>query len=80
LLALVNEVRWWRYEWTLAHVSEDDAAAIAEPAIVARPWEDQPEPAPTAEAVEKAKPEPDHFATPDELRAFFGGSLRYTPN
>jgi hypothetical protein len=76
LLQLVNLVLRWRYEWTLAHVSEADARGIPEPTLLTRPWE--PEGAP-AEPAPTAPPEPDHFATPDELREFFGGSLRYTP-
>jgi hypothetical protein len=77
LLQLVNLMARWRYEWTLAHVSETDAMGISEPTLLTRPWEtqeEQPEPAALA------APEPDHFATKDELSAFFGGSLRYTPN
>lgn len=77
LLHLVNLVQLWRHEWTLAHVSETDAASIPEPVLLTRPWEPDGQPGPVAVA---APPEPDHFATHDEMAAFFGGSIRYTPD
>lgn len=73
LLSVVNLVQLWRHEWTLAHVDPDHAGQVEEPVLMTRPWEPRPE-------APEAAVDPDHFATPDELRAFFGGSLRYTPN
>jgi hypothetical protein len=68
-LVLLNLTAAWRYEWLLANTDRREHHQITRPEPLLRPWESI---LPKAEG-------PPRMATREEMRAFFGGAITYTP-
>ena len=60
----------WRYEWLLSKTDRRHHHQIPEPEAIRRPWETTALPALDA---------PPPLSSKDEVRAFFGRAITYTP-
>jgi hypothetical protein len=69
-LAVLNLLQLWRYQWELVNSDPKDHHKIPRPELVLRPWES---------VVIPGRQGPPKFATKDEIRAFFGKAVTYTP-